>query len=194
MRGRQQFERYYGAVALLSGLLSIAPRSFRRWVYLLASGWKGALGLGVRYCCAKTLCAEIGRCVLLGPNVIVEGWGSLSIGDNVSIHAGSYVDATGGVTIGSDVSIAHGCSLLSTDHTWSDPTLPIRENPIRRMPLTLLDDVWIGCRSVLLSGVTIGSRSVVAAGAVVVHDVAPQSLVGGVPARLLKTLGAHSDG
>ncbi|MGB5445391.1 MAG: DapH/DapD/GlmU-related protein, partial [Psychromonas sp.] len=56
------------------------------------------------------------------------------------------------------------------------------------LPITVEDDVWIGGNVVICQGVTIGARSVVAAGAVVTKDVAPGTLVGGQPAKLIKYL------
>jgi acetyltransferase-like isoleucine patch superfamily enzyme len=55
-------------------------------------------------------------------------------------------------------------------------------------PIVIEDQVWIGCGAIILQGVRIGKGAVVAAGAVVCSDVAPMTVVGGVPAKLIKTL------
>ena len=55
----------------------------------------------------------------------------------------------------------------------------------KEQPVTIMDDVWIGARAIILPGVTIGQGAIVAAGAVVTKDVPPFAIVGGVPARLI---------
>jgi len=59
---------------------------------------------------------------------------------------------------------------------------------MKTKPVVIEDDVWIGANAVVLPGVTIGARSVVGAGAVVVKDVAPKTIVAGVPARVIRDL------
>ena len=67
-----------------------------------------------------------------------------------------------------------------------DTSRTIKEQGVVRADVVIEDDCWIGCNVTVLSGVTIGRGSIVAAGAVVNKDVPPYSIVGGVPARLLK--------
>jgi acetyltransferase-like isoleucine patch superfamily enzyme len=77
---------------------------------------------------------------------------------------------------------------MSTNHSWSDSTLTIRDNPVSASEVSIDDDVWIGCGSRILAGVHIGTRSVVAAGAVVTQNVPSYIVVGGVPARTIKQI------
>lgn len=58
----------------------------------------------------------------------------------------------------------------------------------KRKPITIGDDVWIGGHSTILPGVTIGNGAIVAAGAVVTKDVEPNTVVGGVPAKVIKKI------
>jgi acetyltransferase-like isoleucine patch superfamily enzyme len=90
--------------------------------------------------------------------------------------------------IGNDVSIAHQCSILTENHTWTDESLPIKYNPKAAAFVTIEDDVWLGCSARIMPGVKISRRSIVAAGAVVSSDVASRTIVGGVPAKVIKTL------
>ncbi len=78
--------------------------------------------------------------------------------------------------------------IFTTDHAFSDVGRPMREQGMRAVrAVTIEDDVWIGQRAMILPGVTIGRGSVIAAGAVVVKDVPPFCVVGGNPAKILRT-------
>lgn len=126
--------------------------------------------------------------MFIGQNVEIRCWQMLSLGNNVSIHRGCYLDASGGIEVGDDVSIAHQTSILSANHTWDDPMIPIKENPVKLESVIIQNDVWIGCGCRIMSGVTVFSRSVVAAGSVVTKDVPSHTLVGGVPAKQIKVI------
>jgi acetyltransferase-like isoleucine patch superfamily enzyme len=175
-------------IRLLVRGLSAFPFSWRECIWTLCDNWKGKMGLVLRYAIAKASAKSCGDVVYIGPCVEIRSWRNLSIGDNVSIHRNCYVDASGGISIGNDVSIAHQSSVLSSDHTYSDLAVPIRDNPVQGAPVVIGDDVWIGCGCRILAGVTIGTRSIVAAGAVVTKAVASNTMVGGVPARPIKPI------
>ena len=142
------------------------------------------LRLGVLHRLAK----HCGQRVYIGCGCEIRNWEYLEIGDDVSIHSHCYLDARGGLRIGNQVSVAHQTSILTSDHLWSDPSRPIRENPVVLKPVVIEDDVWIGCGCRILAGVTIHSRSVVGAGAVVTRSVPAGWLAIGVPARLAKSI------
>lgn len=90
------------------------------------------------------------------------------------------------VTIGDDVRIAGHVWIGTSNHVFADPDRSIATQGAVQLPVFIEDDVWIGEKATVLPGVTIGRGSVVAAGAVVTRDVPPYSVVGGVPARLIK--------
>ncbi|MGE0278750.1 MAG: DapH/DapD/GlmU-related protein [Nitrospiraceae bacterium] len=142
----------------------------------------------MRYVVAATLAKRISDNVLFGKYVAVLGWEELELGQNVSIHRNAYIDATGGIVIGDNVSIAHDVSLISFEHGYEDLGQPIKYNRLKLRPILIEEDVWIGCGARILSGVTIGRRSIVGAGAVVVSDIPSGSVVGGVPAKVLKKI------
>jgi acetyltransferase-like isoleucine patch superfamily enzyme len=187
-RGRDTFRRFRTLLAVTTAVFGLLPRAVLKIVWACCDLSHGVTGLALRYCIAKVLAKRCGDCVYIGPNVEVRSWSRLSIGDNVSIQRGCYLDASGDVDIGSDVSIAHQTSVLSTDHSWEDPTVPIRDNPIVSARVVIEHDVWVGCGCRILAGSRVRSRAVVAAGAVVTGEVPCGSLVGGVPARKLKDL------
>lgn len=102
----------------------------------------------------------------------------IRIGARSVINRGCCLDGRGGLTIGDDVSISPGVWLLTDQHDMNDPDFPEVLAPV-----VVGDYAWLGSRAMVLPGVTIGEGAVVAAGAVVTRDVAPYTVVGGVPAR-----------
>lgn len=111
---------------------------------------------------------------------------NLTIGDNVSINNYSIITARVPITIGNNVLIGPFVMINSSNHQYNNPSVLIREQGHKCAPIVIEDDVWIGAHCCILAGVTIGKGSVIAAGAVVTKDVAPYSVVGGVPAKLIK--------
>ncbi|MEA1081438.1 acyltransferase [Marinobacter qingdaonensis] len=163
------------------------PGFITKFIWPLSSSFSGYLPLSIRYIILR-LTAKNGDNVCLGSYVIVWNERGLVLGRGVSINAICYIEALGGCRIGNKVSIAHGVSIMTTNHTWSDKSVPIKDNKLSAGPVVVEDDVWIGCGVRILSGVDIGSRSIIAAGAVVTKDVPPGTLVGGVPAKTIKRL------
>jgi maltose O-acetyltransferase len=104
--------------------------------------------------------------------------GGVAIGPGSTIDQGALLDGRGGLTIGRGVVTGFDVMILTADH---DPQSPTFEG--RVAPVVIGDRAWLGTRSTVLPGVTIGEGAVVAAGAVVTKDVAPYTIVGGVPAR-----------
>jgi acetyltransferase-like isoleucine patch superfamily enzyme len=94
----------------------------------------------------------------------------------------------GGITIGDRVYTAPLVQILAVNHVFSDPTRPMVEQGITAEGIWIEDDVWIGAGAIITDGVRLGQGAVVAAGAVVTSDVPPHTVVGGVPARILKTI------
>lgn len=113
-------------------------------------------------------------------------WERLTIGADCQITAPLYADLNAEIRIGDHVAVGHHVVLITTSHDLGDPRH--RCGWPRYEPIRLEDGCWIGARATILPGVTIGRGSVVAAGAVVTSDVPPHTVVGGVPARVLKTL------
>ena len=137
--------------------------------------------------------------VRLGDNVsiarftIIEATGVIGhlgegfdLGDNSNLGDYCYVGAAGGVRIGRNVLIGQRVSFHSEDHIFDTMHLPIKAQGVHRRGIVVADDCWLGAGVIVLDGVTIGQGSVVAAGSVVTSDVAPYSIVAGVPARLIR--------
>ena len=109
---------------------------------------------------------------------------NITIGKNVFINSGCRFQDQGGITIGDDVLLGHNVVLATLNH---DPVVARRASMLPA-PIVIGDKVWIGANATVLPGVTIGKGAIVAAGAVVHRDVPPFTVVGGVPARILREL------
>lgn len=137
---------------------------------------------------------KIGNNVSIQSNTIIECTGvirdlgeGLEIGDNVGIAQNCFIQVRGKVVIGNDVIFGPGVYLFSENHNFDNPDLPVVVQGETRKDVIIEDGVWIGSRAVILAGVRISRNSIVAAGSVVNKDVPEYSIVGGVPAKIIKT-------
>lgn len=106
------------------------------------------------------------------------------IGRNVFINFDCTFLDLGGITIEDNVLIAPKVSLLSEGH----PVSPENRQSLVPGPIYIKRNAWIGAHATILPGVTVGENAVVAAGAVVSRDVPDNTVVGGVPAKIIKTI------
>ena len=103
---------------------------------------------------------------------------SLSIGCTSVVNGGCSLDTRGGIVIGNNVSISREAIILTADHD------PFHINFAGRCrQVTICDYVFIGTRAMILPGVRLGEGCVIGAGSVVTHDIAPYTIVAGVPGR-----------
>ena len=109
---------------------------------------------------------------------------NIKIGENVFINSGCKFQDQGGLVIGDDVLIGHNVVIATLNHNQD----PDKRGNLMPLPVKIEDKVWIGSNATVLPGVTIGEGAIVAAGAVVTKDVAPRSVVGGVPAKFIKEI------
>ncbi|WP_104381584.1 DapH/DapD/GlmU-related protein [Sphingobacterium sp. HMA12] len=107
-----------------------------------------------------------------------------SIGKNVFINFDSVFLDLGGIVIEDQVLIAPKVSLLTEGH----PIEPQNRQSLAVAPIHIKKNAWIGANATILPGVTIGENAVVAAGAVVDKDVPDNTIVGGIPARIIKNI------
>lgn len=105
---------------------------------------------------------------------------TIHIGNRTYINRRTELKSQKSITIGDDCAISWDCTIMDTDYH------SINNNSISK-EIIIGNHVWIGCKSTILKGCTIGDGAIIAAGALVNRDVPPATLVGGVPARVLKT-------
>ena len=118
----------------------------------------------------------------------------IRIGQGCLIGELNVLRGQGGITIGDRVYTAPLVQILAVNHVYGDPTRPMVEQGITAQGIVVEDDVWIGAGAIITDGVSIGRGAVVAAGAVVTGDVPPHTVVGGVPARVLREIGPGASG
>ena len=106
------------------------------------------------------------------------------LGKRVFINFGCHFQDQGGVYIG-DGALIGSYVVMATINHGLDPAHRADNHP---SPIRIGKNVWVGSHATILPGVTVGDNAIVAAGAVVTKDVPPNTVVGGVPARMLKTI------
>lgn len=111
---------------------------------------------------------------------------SIVIGNNVGIGEFAYLGGAGGLTIGNDCIIGQYFSCHPENHNYQDTSTLIRLQGVSRKGITIGNNCWIGSKVTILDGVTIGDNCVIAAGAVVTKSMPENSIIGGVPAKIIK--------
>ena len=117
----------------------------------------------------------------------------ITIGNNVGIGEYAHLGGAGGLDIGDDCIIGPYFSCHPENHNFSESQLRIREQGTTRKGISIGKNCWIGAKVTILDGVTIGDNCVIAAGAVVSKSMPSDSVIGGVPARLIRKREEHSD-
>lgn len=160
------------------------------FVYGIVKYIPSPIGDVLRYILSKPFMRRMGR-VRIYEGVTLWYPYRIVIGSNVTLNEWVYISGYGEVTIGNDVRIGHRTSIVSSDHVFDDRTIPVHEQGLVAQPVRIGNDVFIGCNATILRGVTIGDGAVVAAGAVVMDDVEPYTVVGGVPAKQIASRGGE---
>jgi acetyltransferase-like isoleucine patch superfamily enzyme len=140
---------------------------------LVAARMRAYAALGVEFDDLDSTNISLGVDIWAGAN--------LSVGRGSTIGQKCFIDARGGIRIDSDVSISREVCVLTAAHEPDSPGFETSLAPVR-----FEARCWIGTRAVVLPGVRVGEAAVVAAGAVATSNVAPYTVVGGVPAKVLR--------
>lgn len=151
------------------------------------------LGVGNRFLLFfyRKLLLDCGKHVKFSPLQSTMTYCNISVGNDVYIGPHAYFLASDSrIFIGNKILFGPRVTIIGGDHRISDSGSFIydlhEKQPGDDLDVRIEDDVWVGCNATILKGVTLGRGSVVAAGAVVTRNTPPYSIVGGVPARVLK--------
>ena len=158
----------------------------RAWEILgrLHAGAPGDFG-AMRAHLGELTCRELDPSVRVLPPFHTDSGRNLRFGRNVFVNHGCTAMDLGGIDIGDDVMIGPNVHLISSGHPLDPAT---RRSRITMAPIRIGRGAWIAAGATVLQGVTVGDDAVVAAGAVVTKDVPPRTLVGGVPAQVIRAL------
>ena len=130
--------------------------------------------------------AKVGKRTTIYPSVWIFPGKGLECGNDVDFALGVIVTTNGGVTIGNRVLLGYRTQILSANHRIPEGKGRIFGAGHDQAPVSIGDDVWLGANSIVLPGVNIGEGAIVAAGSVVTKDVAAFTIVGGIPAKIIK--------
>ena len=139
----------------------------------------------VRALFSELIGKPVDESVLLIPPFYTTGGTDIRVGRNVFVNQNCTFYDLGGLDIADDVLIGPNVSLITSGHPI-DPSR--RRDGVTARPIAIGRNVWIAAGATVIGGVTIGENSVVAAGSVVTRDVAPNTLVGGNPARVIRSI------
>lgn len=121
---------------------------------------------------------QIGKQSFIMKKCYINNANKIIIGDYSHINRNCLLDGRGGITIGNNVSISHNVQIITGSHDVNSKTFDASY-----LPILINDFAWIGIGATILQGIEIGEGAVVCANAVVTKEVAPYTIVGGVPAK-----------
>jgi acetyltransferase-like isoleucine patch superfamily enzyme len=138
----------------------------------------------VRSLFSELIGKKIDESFLLIPPFFTAGGDEIRVGRNVFVNQNCTFYDLGGLDIADDVMIGPNVSIITAGH----PLEPSQRRSTIGKPIAIEKNVWIAAGATIIGGVTVGENSVVAAGSVVTKDVPPNTLVGGNPARVIRSI------
>lgn len=185
---------FYRLILKMDGMAAIESRVRIRFADRIKLGHGVYIDEGVYlHACPQGIEIGPGTIVMHGAILHVYNFramprSGIRIGKDSLIGEYSVIRGQGGVTIGDRVYTSPFTQIIAVNHVFDDPNRPFVEQGITAEGIVIEDDVWLGAGAVITDGVRVGKGAVVAAGAVVTKDVPPHTVVGGVPARPIRTI------
>lgn len=127
---------------------------------------------------------EVDEALRIFPPFTADFGKNIIVGKNVFFNSGCRLQDHGGIFIGDNVLFGHNVVLATLDHDLD----PAKRDLLHCAPIRIGNDVWVGANVTITKDVTIGDGAVIAAGAVVTRDVPPRTVVGGVPAKVIREI------
>ena len=160
---------------------------------LLTIGSKSKIHDGVRIDALSQDGVIIGESCVIGHDTIIEATGGLSnigkglrIGNRTTFNNDCFFGAAGGIIIGDDVVAGQYVRFHSENHNYNDLNMLIKDQGVTHKGIKIGNDCWIGSGAVFLDGAELGNGCVVAANAVVTKAFPDNSVIAGVPAKIVK--------
>ncbi|HET6822706.1 MAG TPA: DapH/DapD/GlmU-related protein [Anaerolineales bacterium] len=189
---------FYRLIMHMDGAAAIESRVRLRFANYIRLGHGVYLDEGVYlHACPRGIDIGPGTIVMHGAVLHVYNFrniphSGIKIGRNSLIGEYTVIRGQGGVQIGDRVYTSPFTQIIAVNHVFDDPKRPFVEQGITAEGIVIEDDVWLGSGAIITDGVRVGKGAVIAAGAVVTKDVPPHTVVGGVPAKPIKTIdGEH---
>lgn len=157
----------------------------RDFILGLFRNFPSAIGILCRMFLYKIYLKKAGKGLRIADFVTIKFPENIVVGDDVSFNEYDWIDGNGEIEIGNYVSIGPRVSMVSFEHGHEERDIPIKLQEKVYRKIIIEDNVWIGSGAFIKGGVTIGTGSIIAAGAVVLNDVEPYTVVGGIPAKLI---------
>ena len=124
--------------------------------------------------------------ILFCTGIIAYRGKGITIGDRTGISARAYFAGQGGITVGNDVIMGPNVQIFSENHNFSDLNSTIKEQGVTKQAVIIGNNCWLGGGTTVLAGVIIGDGCIVAAGSVVTKSFPANSVIAGIPAKLVK--------
>lgn len=140
----------------------------------------------IRYLLCKRILLHCGDKVVIKNRCYFGNGNNLKVGSFSQLGQNSRLG--GPITLGNYVMMGPDVVIMAVTHDVSNTSIPMIDprNPSIKNPVIIGNNVWIGTRAIILPGIKIGDNSIIGAGAVVTKSFGPNSIIGGVPARLIK--------
>jgi acetyltransferase-like isoleucine patch superfamily enzyme len=138
-------------------------------------------------------CIHFGRDIYFTRHFTGDFYGKVTIGNDVYFQHSCHISVHEEVTIGDHSIFAEGVSIHDENHVVTAGSDPIMKRGFTTKPISIGRNVWVGAKVTILGGVHIGDNAVIGANAVVTRDVPAYTIVGGIPARMIREIKPSTD-